>query len=79
MLAIEQLAREDALGRVANELLELHRTGVPVKFCNSIDHRDGKPLLWFMLKDVTLEQVNGKPVIKLAGVQPVPELDGEAR
>lgn len=72
MLAIEQLAREDALKGLADAALVAHRTGVPVKYCNSIDHRDGKPLLWLMLKDVTLEQVDGKSMIKLAGVQPVP-------
>ncbi len=78
MLAIEQLAREEALKEVAEELLALHRTGVPVKYCNSIDHRDGKPLLWFMLKDVTLEHIAGKPALKLAGVQPVPEAKVDA-
>lgn len=75
MLAIEQLAREDAVKVLADAALNLHRTGVPVKYCNGVDHRDGKPLLWLMLKDVTLEQVDGKPVIKLAGVDPVPALE----
>lgn len=75
MLAIEQLAREDALKSFTDAALALHRTGVTVKVCNSIDHRDGKPLLWLMLKDVTLEQPGGKPVMKLAGVDPVPALE----
>lgn len=76
MMVIEQLAKEDALKGLTSAALAVHQNGVPVKYHN--DHQKGRPLLWLMVMDAELQFVNGKPVIKLAGVDPVPEAGAPA-
>lgn len=73
MMMIEQLAKEDALKGLTSAALAVHQNGVPVKYHN--DHQKGRPLLWLMVMDAELVFVDGKPFIKLAGVDPVPEME----
>lgn len=70
---LERLVKEDALAGLTSAALAVHRCGVPVKYHN--DFQKGRRLLWLMVMDAELVFVGGKPFIKLAGVDPVPEAE----
>lgn len=77
MMMIEQLAKEDALKGLTSAALAVHRSGVPVKYCN--DTQRGRPLLWLMVMDAELTMVDGKPVIQIKMPAPVPGDEGTVK